>query len=276
MIKLFLLTLLLLGVEGMVAQTYTKGAVYDFNIGDEFHYRTSSNSVLNPPKAYIDRVLNRYSNSAYLFYEIGNISLTDATIILNTRIDSIPLAQLSDPIVDTVRSGIIGDTLTTDSLVTDSLLCKEEHLLSNSTLDYPAGYEPPYWFKKFILGLGEVAYYRVTQSGYEQKDLVYYKKGNLTCGESVYITSIQTIPQTPPIVLTPNPFTDQISIQLDVLPKQQFQFHLYNNLGQVVLKKTIHPNHSILFPIPKEIPRGIYYGVLYIDDQVQTTPLVKQ
>jgi hypothetical protein len=274
--KLFLFTLLFLVVEGVYAQVYTKGAVYDFNIGDEFHYRTSSSSVLNPPSAYIDRILNRYTNSTHLCYEIGNVSLTNANLILSTRIDSIPLTQLSDPIADTVISGIWGDTLTTDSIVTDSFLCYQEYISTNSRLDYPPGYESPTWIKKFILGLGEVYYYWVAQYGYEQRSLVYYKKGNTSCGESVYITSTKNIESTKILRLSPNPFQDQIFISSEYTTKQPFQFFLYNNLGQLVLEQTVRGDKSVKIPTSKNIPKGVYYGVIHYDNQIQTTKLIKQ
>jgi hypothetical protein len=274
--KLFLFILLLLEAQGMYAQVYTKGAVYDFDIGDEFHYRTSSNSVLNPPSANIDRVLNRYTNNTHLFHEIGDVSLTNATVILSTRIDSIPLSQLSDPIVDTVTSGILGDTITTDSIVTDSILCHQEYISTNSTLDYPLGYEPPSWIKKFVLGLGEVSYYRSAQNGYESKDLVYYKKGATSCGEEVYITSIKNIASNEILRLSPNPFQDQIFITSKSTLEQALQFYLYNNLGQLVLEQTVHGANSIKIPTSKTIPKGIYYGVIHYDNQIQTTKLIRQ
>jgi hypothetical protein len=274
--RLFLFTLLVLGIQGMYAQVYTKGTVYDFNIGDEFHYRTSSSSVLNPPRAYINRILNRYTNNTHLFYEIGDISLTNANVVLSTRMDSIPLSELSNPIVNTSVSGVFLDTISTDSIFVDSFLCYDEYIFTNSTLDVPPGYESPVWIQKFAFGLGKVSYYWVAQYGYESEALVYYKKGTVDCGESVYMTSIQSINPSIITKLSPNPFTNQISIELGFIPEEIVQFNLYNNLGQLILAKTVKETTSSTISIPSDIPKGVYYGVVYIGNQVQTTKLVKQ
>lgn len=274
--KLFLLIFLLLAVEGGYAQIYTKGTVYNFDIGDEFHYRTSNFGFPSMPNGdHIDRILNRYTNSTHLFYEVGNISLTNSNVILSTRIDSILLSTLSDPVIDTTTSGALGDTiLTLDSIITDSILCVSEYLSTNSTLDYPNNYEPPHWLQRFVIGLGEVNYYRASLGGYAARGLVYYKKGNISCGEPVYITSVQQLSQTLPTKLFPNPFTNQISIQFGVAPKSIVQFNLYNNLGQLILKKTINGNDTIA--ITKDLPKGVYYGIIQIDNQIQTIKLIKQ
>lgn len=276
--KLFLFILLLLAVEGAYAQAYTKGTVYDFNIGDEFHYRTSSFGFPSMPNGdHADRILDRYTNSTHLFYEVGNVSLTNSNVILSTRIDSILLSTLLDPVIDTVTSGALGDTiLTSDSIITDSILCFSEYLSTNSTLNYPDNYEPPHWLQKFVIGLGEVNYYRSSQGGYASRGLIYYKKGNVSCGESVYITSLHQISQNISTKISPNPFTNQISIQFGVTPKQIVQFNLYNNLGQLILKKAIDGNDPITIPIAKDIPKGVYYGMVHIGNQIQTIKLLKQ
>lgn len=276
--QLFLFILLLLGVEGAYAQVYTKGTVYDFNVGDEFHYRTSSLGFPSMQNGdHIDRILSRYTNSTHLFYEVGNVSLTNSSIILSTRIDSIPLSTLSALVIDTITSGVFGDTINTDYvIVTDSLLCSSEYLSTNSTLDYPSNYEPPHWLQRFMVGLGEVHYYRASQGGYASRGLMYYKKGNVSCGDPVYVTSIQQINQHIPAKLSPNPFTDHISIQLGVITEQPIQFNLYNNLGQLILEKTITGNTSPTVEIPSTIPKGVYYGVIYMGNQIQTTKLIKQ
>lgn len=275
---LFFIPLFLFVIEGMSAQIYTKGTVYDFDIGDEFHYQSSSFGFpVLPTGSYIDRILNRYTNSTHLFYEIGNISLTNASIILDTRIDSIPLSTLSDLLLDTITSGIAGDTITTGySIMTDSFLCSSEYLWTNSTLDYPSNHEPPHWLQRFMIGLGEVNYYRSSLGGYASRSLVYYKKGNLRCGTELYIIPTEKIESNEVLRLSPNPFQNQIFIRSNIALKQTLQFYLYNNLGQLVLEQTVSENQVVDIPPSKNIPKGVYYGIIHYDNQIQTTKLIRQ
>lgn len=274
--NLLLFILIILGFQNSFGQNYTKGNVYDFNIGDEFHYRTSSIGFPSMPNGdHIDRILDRYTNSTHLFYEVGDVSLTNSNVILSTRIDSIPLSTLSDFVLDTISSGVFGDTIITkDTIITDSLLCSPEHLWLISTLDIPDGQEPPLWWNTFKIGLGDVNYYRVSLGGYASRNLVYYKKGNVRCGEPVYITSIQNIGYTGLIKLSPNPFQDRIFITSKYTIEQPIRFYLYNNLGQLILEQIIQGDNSV--KIPTNISKGIYYGVIHYKNQVQTTKLVKQ
>jgi hypothetical protein len=276
--KIFLIPLLLFVIEGMSAQIYTKGTVYDFNIGDEFHYRISSLGFPSIPNGdYIDRILNRYTNSTHLCYEVGKVSLTNSNVIEDTRIDSIPLSTLSDPLLDTVPSGVLGDMITIEYyIIPDSFLCSSEYLWTNSTLDYPPNYEPPHWLQRFMIGLGEVNYYRSSLSGYISRGLVYYKKGNISCGSEVYITPIENIESNETLRLSPNPFQNQIFIRSNVALKQALQFYLYNNLGQLVLEQTISGNQVVNIPTSKNIPKGVYYGIIHYDNQIQTTKLIRQ
>ncbi len=96
-----------------------------------------------------------------------------------------------------------------------------------------------------------------------------------TCDE--LLTSVQNIPDADLIHLSPNPFSSEIQLNIPASTTTEgLSFHLYNNLGQLVLEKTIKGTGSRTINVPNTIPQGVYYGVIYIDNQVQTTSLIKQ
>jgi len=244
--KLILCFLALLLTYSNNAQTFTKGAVYDYEIGDEFHYNTTW--AWNNSSNQIDRVLNKYSNSTHLFYEIGDVSLQNTTLILSSRLDSFSLAELNDFVLDTVTSGIFGDTiLYRDTVIINTNYNAASQLVLFFSLDMPDNYEPPSWSQRFILGCGEVSYYKSWQGGFLSRNLVYFKKGANTWGTPVYITPLQEIKSTEPFAsLSPNPFSDKISIKLEQSVESASTFELYNNTGQLILKENIKAPSAII------------------------------
>ena len=96
-----------------------------------------------------------------------------------------------------------------------------------------------------------------------------------TCDE--ILTSIHSLSNSNLIEVSPNPFSNQIQLNIPSSSNTEvLQFNLYNNLGQSVLEKTITENSSPIINVPSTIPQGVYYGVLSIGNQIQTAKLIKQ
>lgn len=279
MIQLFLTTcsLIFVHISLSYSQSYTKGEVYNFNIGDEFHYKLNENlSGQISSSSSIDRVVNKVSTATHLIYTINSISPQNSTIVLSTRYDSILLSTLNHYIIDTIPSNIAGDTISTDSIYQDSAYCHTQYLQVNSTLNFPPNYDPPYWRQHFVRGLGETYYYRSQINGFSFKRLVYFKKASNSCGVSVYTTSSSKLPPTTSTSIGPNPFKNQLYISFFNYPPERTQLHLYNHIGQEVFTQTLSTKDKSTIIIDTALPKGIYYAVLQWGNQQQVTKLIKQ
>lgn len=259
---------------------FTKGEVYDFEIGDEFHYRYSANGFYSvaPDSAEILRVLDKYTTASHLYYEWGTIDRTNAANILSTHLDSLPLSSLNDLVIDTSSNWTMWDTiLTQDSIIIDSNSCYSSMIQSLSfTHNVPDNYEPSAWVFYFRKGFGEVSKYISHQNGSESRSLVYSKKDSITCGNSVYITSVTTINHQGQLFnISPNPFSNQLQLTINHLSAPSFDFELLNNLGQIVLKKTIRNATAVTIPISESLPNGVYYAIIRQEQQQQIIKLIK-
>lgn len=260
---------------------FTKGEVYDFEIGDEFHYRYSAAGAysITPDSAQVIRVLNKYTNTSYLYYEWGNISRSNPSHIISTYLDSIPLASLNDLVMDTTSNWIHGDTiLTQDTIIIDSSLCHgPDSILSLAfTYNVPDNYEPASWIHRFQKGSGEISKHITHPNGSQAKFLVFSSKNGVNCGNSVYLTSVTTIHNQGQLFkISPNPFNNQLQLTINNLSSPSFNFELLNNLGQIVLKKTISKTTNINIPISESLPNGVYYAIIRQDKQQQIIKLIK-
>lgn len=276
--KLFLCLLALIGFQSAQAQLFTKGDVYDFEIGDEFHYRhEAAGGVTGPPYTKeVIRVLNKYSSPTHLYYEMGNIDLNDSTNVLNTYVDSFLLTSLNDPVIDTSSLWNFNDTIFShDTTITNpNFYGGMPYQRLFFTKNLPHGYEPPTWFHSFVKGCGEVNYYRSQQNGALSRSLVYSKKGSVIWGASLF-TGISEISSLPSLEILPNPFINQLELSLSEVPSTPIFFELYNAVGKLVLKEQLQETNTII-KVNEQLPLGVYYGILNSKKEQHVIQLVKQ
>lgn len=272
------LIFLLQGYQYLYAQNFlTKGEVYNYEIGDEFHYHLSRPWMFND--YYIHRVLNKYTTSSHLYYEMGNIDKSNGNNILSTFLDSIPLAVLQNPIVDTNSAWLFADTIctSTDSIIINNNYNGLPYQYFNFTLNVPDNYEPPFWSEHYGKGIGRTRYYYVTMGGYLSIDLVYFKKDTVVWGNDVYITAISELEQQQNWKIFPNPFTNHVSITIDNIAGENLNFLLYNNIGQLVWETKIITSQTVhTVALPTILASGVYHAILRDDKQQQIIKIVKE
>lgn len=88
-------------------------------------------------------------------------------------------------------------------------------------------------------------------------------------GESKYSDVVSVQCNDSEFSIYPNPFNDQLTIQYSERVQGEYQLVLYNNLGQVVLRKSLDFSNGIQeVQIPTTIVKGMYHAVIECDGVV--------
>ncbi len=234
----------------------TTREVYNFNISDEFQYRSHS-SLANPPygmppNAQRYKIIGkRYStNNDTVFYHryYSNYSSTLVapyyTYSFSTGYDSIFYTQLSDTLknlysITTDSCSWIKDTLYLSFC--GALMCET----NTCTACCFEGQQSDYIYGK---GLGEIKfqYTDATNATDYGIDLFYYKKGSITCGIPDTLTMQPTgvkpfAISNEQIIIYPNPNNGFFNIETSGDTKQIAQIYDVNSklvLSQIVNNKT--------------------------------------
>lgn len=246
---------------GLQAQQFSTSNVYDFAVGDEFHYRANASLSGNSYDTMrIERILTRTSTSNHLIYEVGIISPMDSSIWW-TRFDSIPNSTLNSLVVDTsnVATGNSGDTVC-NVTVDSSMDCSGFIFLNaNCNEDFPSNLEPAGWNQHFALGRGEIFYSLSVQNGFKTVRQVYFKKGNQSCGTPAY-TSIRK-PLAEALNTYPNPIDKTVYIDIPKAASLPLQMEIYDQLGCLVMQ---HPIQQSGQAIPVQLPQALASGIYYL------------
>lgn len=223
-----LLAALFISTTFLSQDILTRGEVFDYNVGDEFHY-----SIGGIPGVYYKRytVIDREesANNDTLFYQLHLSSYlagpdgdggTYETISEDTVTQT--YTNLEDSITDFGPNGLIYDIYLDstyhyypDSIITyDSSWCNLE---LNGYIDYPPVFEPPLIRRTWGRGVGIVEKYHYDPSSggnptLEDYRLLYYKKGNDSCGEPSTASLPSNIRNHSPVRVYPNPANDIINI----------------------------------------------------------------
>lgn len=220
------------------SQSYLKiGEVYDYDIGDEFHYEMPH----APSNA--DRVIitnKTFSlNLDTLCYERSHSKYTSTSSPVNysfsSYVDNVCYTNLDSLIIDM------------DFITPDSNFMWYDTIVNFDTLDYCLeetngysyagdGFEPLLYVKLWGRGLG------VIDNGLfhpgdpsvgtvHHTKLFYYKKGNVSCGTPDY-SSVKSYEKEPFIKVFPNPIINDLNISTD--NKLIETIKVYNSMGDLV------------------------------------------
>jgi hypothetical protein len=271
---IILLCLLLSGIASSNAQDYsTWGEIYDYNIGDLFHYTDYANG--NQGGGYL-----KYTNSQVIDKEYSS---NGDTVIYTMWIEE---AYSEVPTVWTYSS-----YQSTKIYYDLDLIFNADSVYYNSNyngrkISYDEIINNVEWFegKKYVDGCGRVNHttvYKPWQGGWEEiKNLVYYKKGEEEWGTPnpvVGITELKT--QQNYLNTFPNPFTTSTTIEYELKEISNIQFTIYNVIGEVVYmtedRMMTKGKHNFIWST-EGLSEGLYYAVLRSEEGVAVVKMIKQ
>ena len=224
------------GLQTKAQDTLTYGQVYDFEVGDVFHY-TMVNSYGGSTyystmiEEYTAKVMTLdsivYSYQRSLIYNNGN----EQTYSYEITFDS---ARLAMPILTSILSQSVffhgfQSFTSFDGRGVNSIQYTE---------DLPDYMEPSYYDVDYAAGLGITYRFMFTVSGPQSMTLVYFKKGDIEWG-----TQELGMPSIMPddINIYPNPFDDYILLEVEqnLLFNELHSLKLVNMSGKLVHRSVI-------------------------------------
>ena len=246
-------------------QNITWFDVYDFQPGDELHilYQTSAwcagysetdKSILK----YIERV--NYEDSIVYSYSVRQS-------VYKSLQDSSRFSYYEDTVKSVIQYNADFDKLPGEPVVTDYMAFS--FYMTPSSKTNPRAVEVFFfngdscWFmpvidgcinyENYLKGLGG-PYYNNFGS---ERNLVYYKKGETELGVPLVITKVPNYESGSNILVSPNPASGFIKINVDKSYSGKMQITLFNLYGSVVFKEDID-NPEKLINI-ETLNRGVYF-----------------
>jgi hypothetical protein len=275
---LLLLSLILLFflANAQSANFLTVRQVFDFEIGDEFHY-----TFYNQPSSYPYDGLVRNITEVITNKKVGN----DSVVYTYSRKTK---ERKTCPCPHTLDSTIYTITYThLDSLVTKTILpskdlgqcrscpnnnnCKDTSFLSpdfnNRTVNYTKHTSLTWGQVRFVEGMGLHYYYLSADLSFGRSitslQLEYYKsaKTNEEWGNKLNMVGIEQVSEQELVNVYPNPFTENISISFaNNLNQKKYDIKLTDNLGNIV--KTIPLEQTTVINV-QPLDKGIYTLIVY-------------
>ena len=267
--KLILLILLSWTLTGKIKaqDTLTYAQVFDFEVGDVFHYEHGvwgSSAMFYYPS--IREVIDKEITPDSVIYTFLR---TTPTLAITTRTFKIRFSALTW--ATTLLSAI--DAVAIIHGFHTSIDFDGRQINSIQYTDsIPDHLEPETCSKKYAEGLGETFRNCSTVGGPDELILVYFKKGNIEWGTPTLVNS--ALEQS--IKLYPNPFQDNIYLELTSIAKSKpAHLELFDTSGKSILKMDISGNEIITIPL-NHIPSGTYLLHLKIENAVAVKLIMKE
>ena len=238
--------------------------VYDFEVGDEFHYKLTSNGQSTPNAERITITAKEYSvDSSSLTYTY--IHDNYFTTVSNQHLDyhfsqytsqqeliALNLTMLS---VTTVDSAIRSLTIYYDSL------CHEP--VNGFYIMDKRDFEPSSDYYEYGKGLGLVIY-EYGGEGPSENTMFYYKKQGITCGTPDLTTSTDKFDEPENLKVYPNPASEFLTIEMGVpLP---FDLVICDLSGKIVYSQNNSESRMIINV--SGIHKGIYLLKIQSGNQI--------
>ena len=245
--------------------------VYNFEIGDEFHFISPIHNQPSPiyrhiitDKWYSPNKDTVFYKRAYDNYTAYLISPQNVGYHFYRGTDTAFYTDLKSPVYASYTNlhNAFGDSLVYDSIVDSLEYCGRlvngyDYIVKNG------GFEDPSYKLHYAEGLGRVLYYRwddAIASEYIIR-LFYYRKGNDSCGTPDLFTGIQKR-EFEKVKVYPNPV--QSTLHVDGKFHEQIQYQIFNPMGQSVLNgKLINQGIDLA-----NLPAGVYF--LQLSDSKNT------
>lgn len=266
-IRLSLIISLIILSFSLTAQIPTTRAIFDYNIGDEFHARGQNYN--EPPQASRHKIIGKWfsQNSDTVFYKIQHNDYTSTFVpypdphleyVFYNYTDTVAYTDLDSTVLYylTKRSDLSNYTLINYTYDTISRYCQNQlHKFTFST----GGFEPDMSVFHLSKGLGYLYYNHISTSAITPVDFqsfnIYYRKTNKTCGTADTVgLAIETINPNSVISIFPNPATETVYIQMP--DKQAYQLEIYDMNSKLVFQKDF--NEKVLIFNVSIYSKGVY------------------
>ena len=247
--RIFILLLLIMPFS-LSSQTYVD-SVYEFEVGDEFHYEKVESIIgSNKRTKKINKILNKSYSGTRVNYQIHSYGR-----ILVTRN---PIVTFSNIINVSYDTSYFYDTLPSCPL----LFCSNDSILTDSIYGLSYLYDTSEWHygleEVYSKKLGKTRYYEQWPDAInprsEYENLVYFKKdsGNWIWGTPYTFTSSVSETKSINFSVYPNPTSHQI--QFNGLEKSGMKYKIINSIGKILLSGKIESNQIDC----STLPNGIY------------------
>jgi hypothetical protein len=240
----------------------TIGSVYDFEVGDVFHFKNGSD-LAGPPQYKVITILSKWQSVANdtIYYRqkqkkyinalvwdpdphVVSTTQTDTVTVWYTNPDSLlsermPHQKINNPYPSLGYYVLTANYDKWNSRPTMIFDFSTTHMFDANLNCYTSAFEPTYQYNGYTKGCGASYWFHEEPadfSGFYNK-LVYYIKGNETWGDPYILNAVEENPKDEILVeVYPNPFKDQIEINVNIKAKSQLILCLYSITGEVLLK----------------------------------------
>ena len=258
---LFIL-ILIVSFIGNGQSGWTIGDVFDFDVGDEFHFERTN----QPTNAQRIKILNKYwtnnsqtvnyvqENDNYYIVPDFSTSPSSSYYVFEYFIDTISYSNLGNPI-ESIFIPYDSTFHEYDTIIgNQSSLCNEtfvENYVSTSI------FEPDMYSLKYSIGLGKIDDYYYeggtgTGTSYYQTSMFYYQKDSISCGTRDN-TTMSINENVANYNFYPNPTTGQIYLKTDV-SHEVSEIRISDQLGKIVYQSETLNQINI-----EPLPKGVYY-----------------
>lgn len=237
---------------------FTRGDMFNFEVGDEFHYRSWSSTVYGPkgfPKNSNNTVIGKtlVNNDSIIYtidqkWETSTFDYQSMTIkyVLGRDTLAIGYGKLTELFSNqlTFQSDTPTNpySWTTSFWLNDTLGRSGISLVSD--ISYRRGncieipFEPSPKENTYITGIGLISSYEIRFPALEEKYLVYFKKASGQTWGHPYNIGIEELAPQRALKIYPNPTSDILNIELPG-ELQQTKIFIIDQLGRTLIQRNI-------------------------------------
>jgi len=261
-----LLLLLLSGVSFTNAQQIsTIGEIYDFDVGDIFHFRFWASSPYNGASSITNiTIVNKlYSlnNDTVVYERAIAYQETYPNPTIEYYLDEAYYTNLDSHI----NMGFIDTVYSNPSFYNGRVI--------NGVSDGD-------WHFDYVEGCGQAnVFYNDGVSVFSEDELVYYKKGNEEWGNAISVSVDELIDIQYIAIVYPNPFTTTTTIEYELTESTHVNLTIYSSMGQAIeeaFDEVLTPGSHSFTWTPEGLPQGLYYAVLRSEEGVSVIKMLKQ
>lgn len=275
------------------AHLLTRREVFDFNVGDEFHYW---GSLYQFPKKRIITGKTFSINNDTVTYQVNqrtwapgdippdSFGLVEHSVDITetyTDLDSYVMPENLAPSEAFYNEDYYGFQVYTNYFMTNycggitAITTPGELFYENTACSwYYYPFEPQCIYTLYIKGCGKLAYDFMPDVGWDCSncyDLVYINKGSFTCGSPITVYDIdEHSRKINNITLNPNPGDGMFSINGSNL-QNSVSIRIFDLAGKMLYQKNQKPDELVDF---RGHSQGLYFVQIISGDQVFSTILV--
>jgi hypothetical protein len=269
----------------------TIGEIFDFKVGDEFHYKANISYSI-PPHAQRLKIIGRIDDTtknaikyvrAWDNYSSTFEPLPEPHLIYRSKqyIDTL-VVELIDSTIDWyIFPDRLSSILEDSSFHIDVSFGYYDDLCHSSTYTFQWTYSNmpgygDYYEQLFAGGLGRISSYVIYEGTFAEQGvkMVYYYKGDSTCGipDTTIVTKLTTLSQNKSISISPNPCSDYISI-MSLNPDLESRIRIIDLSGKLIIQSVVRSTNNIDV---HGLKSGIYLLQVIQSKNVYTAKFQKQ